>query len=86
MEKTIKQITKILGDREGSQVSINLLPEEIWLNIYESSISIVIDKKERSCFLDCQTTNAHLTKDMVSELLEIMKVIEKNIDKFLFEF
>lgn len=83
MKEIINKIMKILGNFDGSQLSINFTHDEIWINVYGDTIAIVIDIKDRYCYLDCETSNYHLTKDMMSELTQIMEIIEENIDEFI---
>lgn len=84
MNNIIKQILNIIGDEEGSKLTINIYPpNDISFYIYDIEIPINIDMKDKYAYIDCELIDGRLTKDMLSELSEIVKVIEGNIDVVL---
>lgn len=81
MNELIKDINDIMGNFEGSQLTIRFFNDGgIVFGIYEQEIPIVVDTKEKTVYLDCEVTSSHLTSDMLNELSAITKLIEKNID------
>lgn len=83
MQEVIKDILDIMGDYEGSFLKINFTYNEVWFEIYENAVDIIISIKNKCCYLDCETSNNHLTKDMIEELSKIMTIIDANIDLFI---
>ena len=77
MDNLIDKILKIIGN---NKLSINFWGNEVWLSIYETEIPIVINFKEKYSYLDCETSDHHLTADMLDELYQITKLINENID------
>lgn len=82
MEKVISKINEIMGmDLIGSQLTIRFFSDGgIVFGIYEQEIPIVVDKKNKLVYLDCETSNDHLTYDMLNELTQITQVIKDNLD------
>ena len=81
MQNVIKQILNIIGDNENSKFTIDFYPpDEIFFHIYDVEIAVGINKKEKYAYVDTEYINNHLTSNMLSELGEITKVIEENID------
>ncbi|HHT98246.1 MAG TPA: hypothetical protein GXZ90_10190 [Clostridiales bacterium] len=85
MDNVIRQINKIMGvENMGSQLSISFYNDGgIVFGIYEHEIPIVVDKDNKQVHLDCETVNVKLTYDMLSELTQITKLIQDNIDTVL---
>ena len=84
LQNIIKQILNIIGDYEGSKLSLHIWPfSEICVYIYETEIPIVIDIKEKYSYIDTDTMDNHLTSSMLDELNQIVKIIDDNIDVFL---
>jgi type IV pilus biogenesis protein CpaD/CtpE len=73
----------IMGDFNGTALTIHIYPSEIWIDVYETEIPIVINRKTKDVYVDCETSNHQLTSSMLDELSSIVKVIEDNIDEFL---
>ena len=83
LQNIIKQILSIIGDYEGSKLTINIYPpDDISFYIYDIEIPINIDIKTKYAYIDCELIDGRLTKDMLSELSEIVKIIEDNINNF----
>ena len=84
MNNIIKQILSIIGDHEGSKLTINIYPpNDISFYIYDIEIPVNIDIKDKYAYIDCELIDGRLTKDMLNELSEIVKIIEGNIDIIL---
>ena len=84
LQSIIKQILNIIGDYEGSKLSLHIWPfSEICVYIYETEISIVINVKEKYAYIDTDTMDNHLTASMLDELCQIVKIIDDNIDVFM---
>ena len=84
MQNVIKQILNIIGDEEGSKLTLNIYPpNEIFFHIYDVEIAVGINTKEKYAYVDTEYINNHLTSNMLLELGEIVKVIEDNIDDVL---
>lgn len=83
MDKLIKQMRKILGNHYSSEIHISITQDELWFEIYESRLPIIIDLKKGEVYLDCETCNNHLTSDMLHELAKISKLLEENVDLFV---
>ena len=84
LQSIIKQILNIIGDYEGSKLSLNIWPfDNISIYVYDNEIPIVIDIKEKYAYIDTDTMNNHLTSSMLDELSQIVKIIDNNIDVFL---
>ena len=83
MDNLIDKILKIIGN---NKLSINLWDNEVWFSIYETEVPIVINFKEKYSYLDCETSDHHLTADMLDELYQIVSLIDDNIkiiEKFI---
>ena len=81
IDKVIKQILSIIGkDELGSMLKIVFYGNEVWFEIYENSIPVIIDMKTKEVYLDTEASSHHLTGDMLSELSQIVKTIENNIE------
>lgn len=81
MTNLIKSIREIIGDHESSVLSIDIYPEkEIVFKIYETGIPIYVNLKEKYSYIDTETIDSHLCKDMLQELHDIVKLIDGNID------
>jgi hypothetical protein len=84
MEKIIKEIMNIMGDIDGSQLSIDFYTDEsIVFNIYEVEIPLIVDKKKKTVYMDCECYTGEITVDMLDELHQIAKLLEENIDLIL---
>jgi len=84
LQNIIKQILNVIGDNEGSKLSLHIWPfSEICVYIYETEIPIVIDIKEKYAYIDTDTMDNHLTSSMLDELSQIVKIIDDNIDVIL---
>ncbi len=57
-----------------------MIPEEIWIEIYESEMPIAIDLKNNKAYIDCETTSSKLTSDMLYELHLIVILLNNNIN------
>lgn len=80
MTNIIKEIRKILNNHWSSQIHIHITDNEIWIDIYESEIPLVIDLKKREAYIDCETISHHLNADMLDELNKICRLLEDNMD------
>jgi len=84
LQNIIKQILNVIGDYEGSKLSLHIWPfSEICIYVYETEIPIVIDIKEKYAYIDTDTMDNHLTSSMLDELNQIVKIIDDNIDVIL---
>jgi len=84
LQNVIKQILNIIGDEEGSKLTLNIYPpNEIFFHIYDVEIAVGINTEEKYAYVDTECINNHLTSSMLSELGEIVKIIEENIDVIL---
>lgn len=81
MINIIKQIRKIIGNHWSSQIFINIYPDEICFEIYETKVPIVFDLKGKYVYLECETSNHHLTADMLDELSQIVSLLQENFDE-----
>ena len=82
MEKLIKQIRKIIGDHDSSQIHIHIFKNELYLGIYETEIPIIIDLKKKEVYVECESIGNCLTSSMLFELGSIVKLLESNLDVF----
>jgi len=84
LQDIIKQMLNVIGDYEGSKLTINIWPpNEMCIYIYDSEIPIVINVKNKYIYIDTDTMDHHLTASMLDELCQIVKIIDNNIDVFL---
>ena len=85
MEQLIKKINEIMGpELLGSELTIKFLSDgSIVFGIYEQEVPIIVDKEKMLVYLDCGTTSAHLTYDMLDELTQITKLIKDNLETIL---
>lgn len=85
MNNVIKQIRKIMGDRDSSVLKIEIWTDkEIVFNIYESEIPIMVDGKKKEVYIECEwLLTQKLCGDMLIELGEISKILEENIEVIL---
>ena len=82
MNDIIKQIRKIIGKFDSSHIQINIGIDEIWFNIYESEVLIVVDTKKKEIYVDCELSNHRLTSSMLYELYMITELLETKWDVF----
>ncbi|MCK9330200.1 MAG: hypothetical protein M0Q94_10040 [Candidatus Cloacimonetes bacterium] len=80
MNDIIKQIRKIIGNFDPSHIQINIGIDEIWFNIYESEVPLIIDLKNKEVYVDCEGYQYKLNGDMLIELGEICTLIESNLN------
>jgi len=80
MDEIIKQIRNIIGDNDFNYIIIHICYDEIWLEIYETEVPIVIDLKKKEVYMECESGH-HLTGDMLDELSRIVKLLEDNLDR-----
>jgi len=84
LQDIIKQILNVIGNYEGSKLTINIWPfDNISIYVYDNEIPIVIDIKEKYAYIDTNMIDAHLTSSMLDELSQIVKIIDDNIDVFM---
>ena len=84
LQDIIKQMLNVIGDYEGSKLTINIWPpNEMCIYIYDSEIPIVINVKNKYIYIDTDTMDHHLTASMLDELCQIVKIIDNNIDVIL---
>jgi len=84
LQNIIKQMLNIIGDNEGSKLSLHIWPSgEICIYVYDSEIPIVINVKNKYTYIDTDTMDHHLTASMLDELCQIVKIIDDNIDVIL---
>lgn len=79
MDKIIKEIINILKP-SGGKFSLTIWDDEVYMYIYETEISIVIDIKNKYAYIDCEVMNNHITSVELEELSKIVNIIEENID------
>lgn len=82
MDNIIKQIRKIIGDHWSSQIHIHIFKDEIYFEIYESEIPVIIDLKKREIYVECDLSTHHLTSSMLYELYMITELLECKWDVF----
>lgn len=82
MDNIIKQIRKIIGDHWSSQIHIHIFKDEIYFEIYESEIPIIIDLKKREIYVEYDLSTHHLTSSMLYELYMITELLETKWDVF----
>ncbi|MCE5220033.1 MAG: hypothetical protein LLF98_01895 [Clostridium sp.] len=82
MTNIIKQIRKIIGNFDSSDISIHIAGNEIWFYIYESEVPIIIDLKNNNVYVDCETMSHQLTSSMLYELHMITELLNDNLDVF----
>ena len=80
MTELIKQIRKILGNHWSSQIHVHITKDEVWLEIYETEVVIIIDLKKKEVYVDCEASHHCLNSDMLNELGQICRLIEENLD------
>ena len=84
LQNIIKQMLNIIGDNEGSKLSLHIWPSgEICFYIYETEIPVVINVKNKYVYIDTDTMDHHLTASMLNELCQIVKIIDDNIKVIL---
>jgi len=84
LQNIIKQILNVIGDNEGSKLSLNIWPpNEMCIYVYDSEIPIVINVKNKYVYIDTDTMDHHLTFSMLDELCQIIKIIDDNIEVFM---
>ena len=84
LQSIIKQMLNVIGDYEGSKLSLNIWPSgEICFYIYETEIPVVINVKNKYVYIDTDTMDHHLTASMLNELCQIVKIIDDNIKVIL---
>ena len=84
LQNIIKKMLNVIGDYEGSKLSLNIWPpNEICIYVYESEIPVVINVKNKYVYIDTDTMDHHLTSSMLDELCQIVKIIDNNIDVIL---
>lgn len=80
MTNLIKQMRKILGNDWCNQIHIHIGSEEIWLEIYETEIPLVINLNKKEVYVDNEYSKHHLDSDMLNELGQICKLLEDNLN------
>lgn len=83
MTNIIKQIKNIIGNHWSSKIRIDIWTDEFCIYIYESEIPIVVNLKDKTVYVDCDTMNHRLTGDMLDELSRIVKLLEDNMEVVL---
>jgi len=84
LQNIIKQMLNVIGDYEGSKISLNIwTPNEMCIYVYDSKIPVVINVKNKYVYIDTDTMDHHLTYNMLDELCQIVKIIDDNIDVIL---
>lgn len=81
MDEIIKQIRNIIGDNDFNYIIIHICYDEIWLEIYETEVPIVIDLKKKEVYVDCEILKHHLCADMLDELSKICRLLKDNLDR-----
>ena len=80
MDNIIKEMRKIIGDHDYNYINICICRNEIWFEVYETEVQVVVDLKKKEVYVDCEAICNHLTSDMLDELSKICKLIEDNLD------
>lgn len=77
MDKTIKEIFKIIGHDEYSELCIKVYPDEVIFFIYDSEIPITYNPKN-GAYIDTELGYWRLDEKTLEELTQIVKVINNN--------
>lgn len=82
MEDLIKEINNIMDlERDGSRLSITFYSDKtVVFGIYEQEVPIYVIKDSKEVYLEVEACSSKLTADMLDELAEITRLIQKNID------
>jgi hypothetical protein len=81
MTNIIKEIRKILGNFDSSQIHIHIANEEIWIEIYEIQVPITVDLKKKEVYVNCEIFGYGLTASMLDELSKICRLLKDNLDR-----
>ncbi|MEG1564196.1 MAG: hypothetical protein RR365_10790 [Bacteroides sp.] len=81
----IREITRAI---KKEPLHIRVLGDEIIFEIYENSVPIVLSRKTeklgfRIAYLEDETEAAEFSCDMLSEVVEVMKIIEEHKEEIL---
>jgi len=80
MTNVIKEIRKIISEFNSNWITIHIADDEIWIDIYETEVPLVIDLKHKEVYVDCESSCHKLSSSMLNELSKICELLENNLN------